>query len=204
MMFTVSEAVDWVDELQMLRRIGFVRLGKALDGMACEALTDAAPEPWHDLPPEEGVVRQNGQATGGVLGEAPAVVRQLGEDLISAISVASHAITAPPLFDEVTWTLYPEGTGHITAHRDPAGVGGVIAIVTLRGTAAFDVRAPNERVEWLTEAGDLVLLCGNGWPEDDSRCPVHSVGPPVGGDRMILTLRHNKGGAGADYFAAPV
>ena len=78
--------------------------------------------------------------------------------MIWAISAASRAITAPPLFNEVTWSLYPEGTGHITAHRDPAGVGGVIAIVTLRGTAAFDVRAPNERVEWLTEAGDLVLL----------------------------------------------
>ena len=202
-MFAVSETVDWVEGLQMLRRNGFVRLGKALDRIACEALTEAAPEPWHDLPPEEGVVRQSGQATGALFREAPAVVRQLGEDLISAISAASRAITGPPLFNEVTWSLYPEGTGHITAHRDPARVGGVIAIVTLRGTAAFDVRAPNERVEWLTEAGDLVLLCGNGWPDDDTRCPVHSVGPPVGGDRMILTLRHNRGGAGADYFAAP-
>lgn len=54
----------------------------------------------------------------------------------------------------------------------------------------------------LAEAGDLVLLCGNGWPEDDIRCLIHSVGSLVGRDRMILTLRHNKGGAGADYFAA--
>ena len=202
-MVTVSKPVDWVTGLQMLRRNGFVRLGKALNGVACEALTEAAPEPWHDLPTEEGVVRQSGRATGGLLEDAPAVVRQLGEHVISAISAASREITPPPLFNEVTWSLYPEGTGHITAHRDPAGVGGVIAIVTLRGNAAFDVRAPKERVEWFTEAGDLVLLCGNGWPEDDTRCPVHSVGPPVGADRMILTLRHNKGGAGANYFAAP-
>ena len=49
MTFTVSETVDWVKALQMLRRNGFVRLGKALDVMACEALTEAAPKPWHDL-----------------------------------------------------------------------------------------------------------------------------------------------------------
>jgi hypothetical protein len=70
-MFAVPEPVDWVEGLPMLRRNGFVRLGKALDGMACEALAEAAPEPWHDLPPEEGVVRQSGQATGAIFRRPP-------------------------------------------------------------------------------------------------------------------------------------
>jgi hypothetical protein len=30
-----------------------------------------APEPWHDLPPEEGVVRQSGQATGAIFRRPP-------------------------------------------------------------------------------------------------------------------------------------
>lgn len=203
MLTTVFEGVDWSDALGRLRRDGFLRLPNALDRMACRTLTEAAPEPWHKLPPDEGVVRQNGHATGGPVAGAHAVVRQFADDVVSAIAGASSDSTAPPSFNEVTWTLYPEGAGHITAHRDPVGVGGVIAIVTLRGTATFEVKAPDESVEWLTEAGDIVLLCGNGWPQDETRCPVHAVAPPVGGDRMILTLRHNKGGAGADYFPAP-
>jgi hypothetical protein len=203
MLTTVSEGVDWSDVMHRLRRDGFARLANALDSTACRTLAEAAPEPWHQLPPEEGAVRQNGQATGGPLADGHAVVRQFADHVVSAITAATSDRAGPPPFNEVTWTLYPEGTGHITAHRDPVGVGGVIAIATLRGTASFGVQAPTESVEWFTEAGDVVLLCGNGWPDDETRCPVHVVGPPVGGDRMILTLRHNTGGAGAAYFTPP-
>lgn len=202
-MLAACDSIDWLPAAQTLRRNRFVRLRKSFDLSTCEALVAAAPEPWHDLPPEEGIVRQSGRATGGALAESAPVVRELGDALVSSLSVASPRLAGPPSFNEVTWSLYPEGVGHITAHRDPAGVGGVIAIVTLQGTAEFSVRTSGEHVEWLTEPGDLVLLCGNGWPEDETRCPLHAVGPPVGSDRMILTFRHNKGGAGANYFGTP-
>jgi hypothetical protein len=198
----LSEAVDWSEIVRLLGRDGFGRLPSVLNETACQALAEAAPEPWHGLPPEEGIVRQCGQATGGSLAVADAVVRKLADNIVAAISAASAGATRPPSFNEVTWTLYPEGSGHITAHRDPSGVGGVIAIVTLHGTAAFGIEGPSGDVQWLTGTGDVVLLCGNGWPTEETRCPVHVVGPPVGGNRMIMTLRHNKGGAGADYFAA--
>jgi len=45
-----------------------------------------------------------------------------------------------------------------------------------------------------------VLLRGGGWPTPTSRCPIHEAQSPAAGERVTLTLRHNKGGYGADYF----
>lgn len=58
------------------------------------------------------------------------------------------------------------------------------------------------RTPWLTADGDLVLVRGTGWPADDTRCPVHEVDEPLTRDRAVMTLRHNRGGPGADYFGA--
>ncbi|MHB8504455.1 MAG: hypothetical protein ACYDEN_01850 [Acidimicrobiales bacterium] len=64
----------------------------------------------------------------------------------------------------------------------------------------FRVFAPDDTmVEWETAAGQLALLRGMGWPHEASRCPLHEVDPPWSGERMILTLRSNRGGAGAGY-----
>ncbi|MDA8359612.1 MAG: hypothetical protein M0Z95_25670 [Actinomycetota bacterium] len=35
--------------------------------------------------------------------------------------------------------------------------------------------------------------------EADSHVPLHEVDPPVGGERRLMTLRHNLGGPGAGY-----
>lgn len=90
--------------------------------------------------------------------------------------------------------------------------GGVIAVLTLRGRAPFRVwetdgssvdaaGQPELAEEWETNDGDLVLLRGDGWPTPTSRCPIHEAQSPPRGDRSTLTLRHNKGGYGADYFS---
>jgi hypothetical protein len=84
-------------------------------------------------------------------------------------------------------------------------------VLTIRGRAPFRVwdgegklaeaqRHPERATEWDTEAGDLVLLCGRGWPTPTSRCPIHEARSPAAGERVTLTLRHNTGGYGADYF----
>ena len=73
-------------------------------------------------------------------------------------------------------------------------------VVTLRGAATFRVFGPDDGpVEWETGAGQLALLRGSGWPDEVSRCPLHEVDPPSSGERMIMTLRRNSGGAGAGY-----
>lgn len=53
---------------------------------------------------------------------------------------------------------------------------------------------------WQASRGDLVILRGFGWPTAEARCVVHGVEPPPAGERVIMTFRHNRGGAGADYF----
>lgn len=78
--------------------------------------------------------------------------------------------------------------------------GGVIAVFTLEGGTTFRVTDGPRRTVWPVASGDLVILRGRGWRTPEAMCPVHAVDPPVGGSRMIMTLRFNVGGAGAPYF----
>lgn len=116
-----------------------------------------------------------------------------------------------PAFNHAEWCRAEGGQKFITPHRDPPMAGGVIAVLTTRGRAPFRVwetdgasadaaRQPELAEEWETNDGDLVLLRGGGWPTPTSQCPIHEAQSPSRGDRMTLTLRHNKGGYGADYF----
>ena len=111
------------------------------------------------------------------------------------------ALPAPPSFTDVSWTRDEDGSLFISPHRDPPTVGGVIAVVTLYGASRFTVWDGDGKHEWDTETGDLVLIRGKGWPTEDAECPLHEASPPVRGGRMIMTLRHNTLGPGADYFA---
>lgn len=165
-------------------------------------LRAAAPESWHPLQEDEGGVRQFGFGAYLPFVESPDPVVRVGTELVSQLSRYAEATGYPPVpsFNEVTWTSYPEGKGHITAHRDPPGAGGVIAVFTLEGGAAFRVKDGAQRAQWHVESGDLVILRGRGWPTPEARCPLHAVDPPVGTSRMIMTMRFNVGGAGASYF----
>jgi hypothetical protein len=151
----------------------------------------------------------------------PSVALTDGDPTVSAVDaaivreLAASALPdlpAIPDLNEVSWTRYPAGGGLITAHRDPSTYGGLIAILTLHGRATFRVwdgavlGAPAEMLdrgttssEWTAAAGDLVLLRGNGWPVPGTRSPMHAADPPLEGERMILTFRHNTRGAGAGY-----
>ncbi len=72
--------------------------------------------------------------------------------------------------------------------------------MTLWGQARFRVWSETQPTEWVTGNGDLVILRGNGWPTEDSTCPIHEAESPVVGDRMIMTLRFNTRGPDASYF----
>lgn len=88
----------------------------------------------------------------------------------------------------------------------------MIAVLTIEGQAVFRIwdlagsladaqRHPELASVWDTEAGDVVPLVSGGWPLPNSRCPIHEAESPRSGDRLTLTLRHNKGGYGGDYFS---
>ncbi|MGZ4128999.1 MAG: hypothetical protein ACXVQ2_12690 [Actinomycetota bacterium] len=194
------DAVDWVDAVDSLIEKGWVRLEGAVDARTCSNLGHAAPATWERLPRVEGDVHQCGLRSGVFFDSAAPVVQQFGRTICGSLSAARSDIVAVPCFNDVQWGQSHDGVGYITAHRDPPAAGGIIAIVTLHGRARFRVRHGMSASEWDTADGDLVLLRGNGWPERNALCPVHED-ESRGDDRMTMTLRHNTGGPGADYFA---
>jgi hypothetical protein len=205
---------DWEVIARQLVTPGWAHLKDAVEREVAAALEDAAPGPWTPLPETEGRagVRQAGMACHSDVDGATAAVRSLGADIRKGIDRAGVR-TVPPLppFNHAEWCRADRGQKYITPHRDPQMAGGAIAILTIRGRARFRVwdsdgdlsaaeRHPDLAHEWDTGDRDLVLLRGGGWPTSRSRCPIHEVESPPSGDRLTLTLRHNKGGFGANYF----
>ncbi|MBO0879764.1 MAG: hypothetical protein J2P17_05215 [Mycobacterium sp.] len=165
---------------------------EALTPATAAALVEAAPSTWRDEEsPTGGGVTFSSSVTGMALGDSAQEVRRVGTQVLQSLDV-----DAPP-FNEVTWNRYAPGEGHISMHRDPPGVGGVIAVFTLYGEATFTIE---DQAEFPVAPGDLVLLAGNTWPHEFDRCIRHAASRPLDGERMILTFRHNLNGAGASYF----
>lgn len=192
--------VDWPEAVKPLLDQGWSRLPALLPGALRVELAAAAPNAWSPVPEVEGKVRQAGLNSGVLFESAASMVQEFGHYLCESITSANVGVP-PPLFNEVTWSKSNRGAHFVTAHRDPAGVGGVIAIATLWGRARFTVWDESQPMSWMTGDGDLVLLRGRGWPTEDARCPVHEVESPTSGDRMVMTLRYNRRGAGTPYFS---
>jgi hypothetical protein len=170
------------------------------------------------VPEDEGggVVRQAGLSSNIEMADAAEVVRSVAAVIEAGISQAASEAGPLPSFNHAQWSRTDGGRKFITPHRDPPTAAGVIVVATLRGQAEFRVweiagglerladerlaDAPAPAAKWVTGAGDLVLLRGGNWPAAGSRCPIHEAGPAITGERVTLTLRHNVGGFGADYF----
>jgi hypothetical protein len=204
---------NWTSVSESLANSGSARIRGALGNDLVQHLIGTERPPWHALPADEGVVHQSGFGSYMVLADAAPLVRGLGDSIVLELTnAAPQALPAIPEFNEVSWTLYLAGTGHITTHRDPAAYGGIIAIATLLGRATFRIWSeevlgtPAEVLmgdipptQWDAAAGDLILLRGNGWPTATTRCPMHEADAPPDGERIIMTFRHNTRGAGAGY-----
>jgi hypothetical protein len=155
-------------------------------------LVEAAPATWRDeASPTGSGVTFSSSVTGLAVADSPQEIRQLAARVVEGLDVDA------PAFNEVSWNKYAPGDGHISMHRDPPGAGGVIAVFTLYGDATFTVE---DQAEFPVAAGDLVLLAGNTWPNEEDRCVRHAASKPLNGERMILTFRRNVNGAGASYF----
>jgi hypothetical protein len=193
---------DWPAVARAVVLEGWARLPGFADEAVRAALTAAAPANWEVLPPAVASVRQGGMTSGATFDDVATVVRQFAFPVYDQLTAALPAgLPDLPRFNEVTWARSHDGAHFISAHRDPPGVGGVIAIVTLRGRALFQVLGRSGPAQWVTGDGDLVLLRGNGWPEIGVACAIHSVDSPTVGDRLTMTLRFDRHGPGGDYFA---
>jgi hypothetical protein len=205
--------IAWGEVVDRLISPGWTRLGRAVDSPTLGTLERAAPGPWSSLPESEGSagVRQAGVASHSAVDHAADVVRSLADRIKASIDAASNGIAPLPAFNHAEWCRAEKGQKFITPHRDPQTAGGVIAVLTIRGRAVFRIwdldgslanarSHPELATSWGSDDGDLVLMRGGGWPLRTSRCPIHEAESPLEGDRVTLTLRHNKGGYGADYF----
>lgn len=216
-MDTLLGPVDWNQAVRQLLDSGAVHLKRALDDRVLAELLAARKIPWQTLPEHEGVVRQIGSGAYQTLEKSDHVVPNLAIEITNEIGRQTTAdVSTPPEFNEVSWSHYPSGRGHITAHRDPDAYVGLIAVVTLAGSATFRVwdggvlghptavivgsHAPSD---WAAEAGDVVVSRGNCWPSSTDRCPVHEALAPTSGERVIMTLRSNSNGAGGGYEVSP-
>lgn len=209
-------ADQWATATRALFDPGWVRLESVLSDEFCDELERAAPATWFPLPETEGGagVRQAGLACAASVQEAADPVRALADAIQRALDEAMpDDVDELPEFNHVSWCTADQDRHFITPHRDPDTAGGVVAIATLRGHAVFRVwdldcsldhaeRHPELATRWTTGDGDLVLLRVGGWPDPTTRCPIHGADSPIIGERVTLTLRHNKGGYGADYFAS--
>ncbi len=194
-------SVDWETAAEALLVHGWVRLQEAVPGEATVMLTGVEGREWRPLH-DEGVVHQAGCGYYMPLASAPELVREAGTEIVAAVSDAAHqhGLDSLPPFNEVTWTRYPQGSGQITTHRDPDTYTGLIAVLTLEGSARFRVRDEESSpwVTWLTLPGDVVLL-RSGWPTAEHLCPPHAAEAPSEGERTIMTFRSNSNGAGGGY-----
>jgi hypothetical protein len=161
------------------------------------ALCEERPTPMcFEQAPEDSPVQFLSSTSGALLTEDKPRLRALASALAQTLHEAAlaQALPAVPAFTEGTWCLYPAGAGFISAHRDPVNAVGVVATLTLRGSAVFRVHDDTGEREIVVDGGDLVLLRGGSWPSQGAPRPVHSADPPGRGERMILTLRCNADG----------
>jgi hypothetical protein len=190
---------EWTSVVESLSTVGWFVAAEAIDQSVADLLVPPEQIQWRLLS-DEGVALQHGYGAYLPFRDASQAVRDVGSELIVRTNRAANDRGLPgiPPFNEVTWTRYPLGMGRITRHRDRSAYRGIVAVATLLGAATFRVYAHGDVIaEYETAPGHLVLLRGTGWPDLEAPRPSHEVDPPVGRERMIMTLRSNASGAGA-------
>jgi hypothetical protein len=206
--------IEWDVVVRDIVTRGWARVARAVARGDCAALEHAARGPWISLPETEGGagVRQAGLACHSGVDRADEAVWSFAAAILAGIDGAGvPGVPSLPAFNHAQWCRAERGQNSISPHRDPDTAGGVIAILTIRGCAPFQVwdiegnlaeaqRHPELATGWDTSDGDLVLLRGGGWPTSSAKCPIHEARSPRDGDRVTLTLRSNKNGYGSDYF----
>src|SRR5262245_27338550 len=136
------ELVDWGEVARALSRNGWIRLDGLVRERDCRRLLEAAPATWIDTPEHQiGLVREAGMTCGVVFTAASPDVRRFGNAIRDGInSISTKEVPPLPPFSDVQWArARANGAQFITAHRDPARAGGVIAITTLFGAARFRI-----------------------------------------------------------------
>ncbi len=95
---------------------------------------------------------------------------------------------------------YHPGSVGVTSHMDGRWYRRLVAVITIAGSAPFEVRASREGEvleRWDAAAGSLTLMRGPGLARVRDGRPYHAVHGPLRGVRWSLALRMRSGGPGA-------
>jgi alkylated DNA repair dioxygenase AlkB len=110
----------------------------------------------------------------------------------------ARAVVGDPAWapNEATVMRYASRRDGITPHRDGSRFERAVFVVSLTGTARFDVVADrggrDVLAEWTCRPGDAVVLRGprlRGCEHLDEPRPLHRVHGPASGERVSLALR---------------
>jgi len=190
-----------VDELDVAvatcERLGWASVADAVAlgeiGALEASVADLVLEP---LASEVGPVRQAGAAAICAVAGRPAL-----EALAARLGRAASATGMSWNPDEAATTAYGPGEG-ISPHRDNAYYTGLVAVVTLTGSAEIRVVADRagrqELACWTAGPGHLALFRGPR-PGGEGR-PIHGVGAAGPAGRRVLVLRRNTRGAGRGWM----
>ncbi|MFC5063373.1 hypothetical protein [Actinomycetospora atypica] len=193
----------------LARDLGAVLHRTVRDGAAHEAgvvpgvlrravLDELAAGAFVPLPPVEGPfgVRQEGEhlvLTGAEIDRWPAV-RSLHAAVVAAVHEHTAEIDGLAEWhpDEITVQRYLPGSSGISVHRDGRRHRGLVAILTLEGSARLRQCSDREGTtvrSFDADAGSLVVLRGPGLAGVEDDRPLHAVDGPSGHPRTSFTLR---------------
>ena len=168
----------------------------ALSPATCTALAaEVRPFTFVSVPAHVGTVRQQAEEFTAPVGDArlPAMATlaaALVREITCSKAIAEVAGWCP---DEATYHRYRGSAAGITPHRDFKRHLILIAVFTLTGRARFRIVADragtDELASWVVATGGLCLLRGPGCAGQPDGRPLHSVGPPLGAERLSLALR---------------
>lgn len=183
--------------LGSLSEAGFAHVRMAVPEHECRALLqEAATVDARFLPLPDRV--------NGVNQRAEQLSLRVGDPSIPAINDLAASLTAAVTSGEATYGLerfsptearfmrYRGGRAGLGAHRDGTCYWMLVAVYSLAGRATFTVHPDSgsrDPLHIAVQPGDLVLLRAPGFGGHPDGRPLHSVGPPLDGERISLTVR---------------
>lgn len=174
---------------------GWFRLSGAVDPAICESLRLPGDDArWQPLDAQVGRVYMSGWYHQPTRAELPTTAVTLANGLVDALRAELHGLAAPDEFNEFSWQRHVPGNHAVTTHRDQSVYTGLVAVITLIGTARFSIHNHQDgpEVHGLdTSTGDLVILRAAGLTQPEAPRPWHSVAAPTSEERQTITMRHS-------------
>lgn len=170
--------------------------GALSDAWRTALVAEVANREFAPVAEQVGEVRQRAEELAVRVGDATlpvtgALAAALGRAVVSGTAGIEGLARYQP--KEATYQRYRGPDAGISPHRDFRHHRLLVAIFTLAGRARFRIVADragsDELAAWETQPGELCLLRAPGFDGETDGRPLHSIGPPLDGERLSLAFR---------------